>query len=144
MKTEIAALCVDDRMYTDHIHEWFDHPLCGVGHEGVGTVIEAPESKVFRPGDKVLLSHGGYCGRCIACQNGLSQARIFAETIPVHGLILTKLDGTAKGGIVVAIAETLGLPVKFVGVGEKVEDLAEFDPELFVEALFEQWSPDQE
>ena len=59
VKTEIAAVCVDDRMYTDHIHEWFDHPLYGVGHEGVGTVVEAPESRVFKPGDKVLISHGG-------------------------------------------------------------------------------------
>ncbi len=74
VKTEIAAVCVDDRMYTDHIHEWFDHPLYGVGHEGVGTVLEAPESHVFRPGDKVLISHGGYCGRCFACLNGKSQA----------------------------------------------------------------------
>ena len=74
VKTEIAAVCVDDRMYTDHTHEWFDHPLYGVGHEGVGTVVEAPESHVFKPGDKVLISHGGYCGRCFACLNGLSQA----------------------------------------------------------------------
>ena len=73
-------------------------------------------------------------------QNGLSQARVFAETIPVEGLILTKLDGTAKGGIVVAIAETLGLPVRYVGMGEKVEDLAVFDAELFVEALFADWT----
>jgi threonine dehydrogenase-like Zn-dependent dehydrogenase len=74
VKTEIAAVCVDDRMYTDHIHEWFDHPIHGVGHEGVGTVVEAPGSGVFRPGDKVLISHGGYCGRCFACRNSLSQA----------------------------------------------------------------------
>lgn len=74
VKTEIAAICVDDRMYTDHVHEWFDSPLYGCGHEGVGTVVEAPESKVFKPGDRVLMSHGGYCGRCFACQNGLSQA----------------------------------------------------------------------
>ncbi len=69
-------------------------------------------------------------------QNGLQQARVFAETVPVDGLALTKLDGTAKGGIVVAIAETLGLPVKYVGVGETVEDFAEFDPEAFSRALF--------
>ena len=69
-------------------------------------------------------------------QNGLQQAKIFAETVPVDGLILTKLDGTAKGGIVVAIAETLGLPVKYVGLGEKVGDLEVFDPETFAEALF--------
>jgi threonine dehydrogenase-like Zn-dependent dehydrogenase len=74
VKTEIAALCVDDRMYTDHIHEWFDSPLLAVGHEGVGTVLEAPESPVFKPGDRVLISHGAYCGRCFSCQNGLSQA----------------------------------------------------------------------
>ncbi|MBU0742226.1 signal recognition particle-docking protein FtsY [bacterium] len=69
-------------------------------------------------------------------QNGLQQARIFAETVPVDGLVLTKLDGTAKGGIVVAIAETLGLPVKYVGVGETLEDLAPFDPEEFTAAMF--------
>jgi fused signal recognition particle receptor len=58
----------------------------------------------------------------------------------VDGLVLTKLDGTAKGGIVVAIAETLGLPVRFVGMGEQVEDLAVFDAELFVDALFADWT----
>jgi fused signal recognition particle receptor len=73
-------------------------------------------------------------------QNGLAQARVFAETIPVEGLILTKLDGTSKGGIVVAIAETLGLAVKYVGMGEQLEDLAVFDPDLFVDALFADWS----
>ena len=75
-------------------------------------------------------------------QNGLAQARVFAETIPVEGLILTKLDGTAKGGIVVAIAETLGLPVRYVGMGEQMEDLAVFDADLFVDALFADWSAD--
>jgi L-iditol 2-dehydrogenase len=74
VKTEIAAVCVDDRMYTDHVHEWFDSPLYGLGHEGVGTVLEAPGSGTFKPGDRVLISHGAYCGRCYACQNGLSQA----------------------------------------------------------------------
>ena len=69
-------------------------------------------------------------------QNGLQQAAVFARTVPVDGLILTKLDGTARGGIVVAIADTLGLPVRWVGVGEQVEDLAAFDPEAFAEALF--------
>lgn len=75
-------------------------------------------------------------------QNGLSQAKVFAETIPVQSLILTKLDGTAKGGIVVAIAETLGLPVSYVGMGEKAEDLARFDVDAFVEALFSDWTSD--
>ncbi len=77
-------------------------------------------------------------------QNGLSQANVFAETIPVEGLILTKLDGTSKGGIVVAIAETLGLPVQYVGMGETVEDLAVFDPEQFANALFADWTDSEE
>jgi fused signal recognition particle receptor len=69
-------------------------------------------------------------------QNALSQARLFKEAVEVTGLVLTKLDGTAKGGIVVAIGAELGLPVRFVGIGEGVEDLRPFDPDLFVEALF--------
>jgi fused signal recognition particle receptor len=68
-------------------------------------------------------------------QNGLQQARLFTEAARVTGIVLTKLDGTAKGGIVLAIATELGLPVKFVGVGEKMEDLLEFDSGDFVEAL---------
>ena len=72
-------------------------------------------------------------------QNGLAQARVFAETIPVDGLILAKLDGTAKGGIVIAIAEEIGLPVLYVGTGETAADLAEFDVDLFLEAFFAAW-----
>jgi fused signal recognition particle receptor len=68
-------------------------------------------------------------------QNGLAQARQFHEAVGVTGVVLSKLDGTAKGGIVVAIAADLGLPVRYVGVGESVEDLQPFDPETFVEAL---------
>lgn len=68
-------------------------------------------------------------------QNGLAQARQFHEALGVTGVVLTKLDGTAKGGIVLAIAGDLGLPVRYVGVGEGVEDLQAFDPEAFVEAL---------
>ena len=70
-------------------------------------------------------------------QNGLEQARVFTESAGVTGLVLTKLDGTAKGGIVVAIARELGLPIRYVGVGEKVEDLVPFDAEIFVRSLFE-------
>ena len=77
-------------------------------------------------------------------QNGLSQARSFAETIPIQGLILTKLDGTSKGGIVVAIAEHLGLPVEYVGMGETLEDLDVFDAENFVTALFAEWKSGEE
>ncbi|MCL5256717.1 MAG: signal recognition particle-docking protein FtsY [Chloroflexi bacterium] len=70
-------------------------------------------------------------------QNGLLQARHFTEAVQVTGVMLAKLDGTAKGGIVFAIARDLGLPVQYVGTGEKLGDLAEFDPEGFVDALFE-------
>jgi fused signal recognition particle receptor len=77
-------------------------------------------------------------------QNGLAQARVFAETVPVDGLVLTKLDGTAKGGIVVAIAETLGLPVRYIGMGEQLDDLAPFDADIFVDALFADWSAGDE
>jgi fused signal recognition particle receptor len=70
-------------------------------------------------------------------QNGLTQARQFAEAVDVTGVVLTKLDGTAKGGIVLAIQSEIGLPVKCVGVGEAAEDLVPFDPVEFVDALFE-------
>ena len=70
-------------------------------------------------------------------QNGLSQARLFSEVTPVTGLFLTKIDGTAKGGIVFAIERELGLPVLFLGTGEHAEDVAQFDAEAFVEELFE-------
>jgi fused signal recognition particle receptor len=70
-------------------------------------------------------------------QNGLQQARMFTESAGVTGIVLTKLDGTAKGGVVVAICRELGLPVRFVGVGEKAGDLLPFDSKEFVDSLFE-------
>jgi fused signal recognition particle receptor len=70
-------------------------------------------------------------------QNGLQQARIFTEALNVTGIALTKLDGTARGGIVIAIHRELGIPIVFVGVGEKIDDLQPFDPQAFVEALLE-------
>ncbi len=69
-------------------------------------------------------------------QNGLVQARQFNEAVGVTGIILAKLDGTARGGIVVAIQRELGVPVLYVGVGEQIDDLQPFDPEAYVEALF--------
>ena len=69
-------------------------------------------------------------------QNALSQAREFANAADLTGIILTKMDGTAKGGIVVAIQSELGIPVKYIGVGEQVSDLQKFDAQSFVEALF--------
>jgi fused signal recognition particle receptor len=70
-------------------------------------------------------------------QNGLQQARVFKEATDINGIVLTKLDGTAKGGVIISIQEELSVPVKYIGVGEDVEDLQTFDPERFVQALFE-------
>ena len=69
-------------------------------------------------------------------QNALSQAKLFNEAMDITGLALTKLDGTAKGGIVVAISSNLNIPLKYIGVGEQIDDLQDFDPERFVDALF--------
>jgi fused signal recognition particle receptor len=69
-------------------------------------------------------------------QNGLVQAQQFTEAVELTGVVLTKLDGSAKGGIVIAIHEQLGIPVKAVGLGEGIDDLVPFDPAEFVDALF--------
>ncbi|WP_405588465.1 signal recognition particle-docking protein FtsY [Streptomyces sp. NBC_01190] len=82
------------------------------------------------PVDEVLLVLDATTG-----QNGLIQARVFAEVVNITGIVLTKLDGTAKGGIVVAVQRELGVPVKLVGLGEGADDLAPFEPEAFVDAL---------
>jgi fused signal recognition particle receptor len=82
------------------------------------------------PLDEVLLVLDATTG-----QNGLTQARVFAQAVAVTGIVLTKLDGTAKGGIVVAVQQELGVPVKLVGLGEGPDDLAPFDPAAFVDAL---------
>ena len=74
-------------------------------------------------------------------QNGIAQARQFQAALLVTGVVLTKLDGTARGGVVVAIAEELGVPVKFVGFGEGLDDLQPFDPRVFSEALFAPGAP---
>ena len=68
-------------------------------------------------------------------QNGVVQARVFTEAVEVTGIVLTKLDGTAKGGIVVSVQRELGIPVKLVGLGEGPDDLAPFEPQAFAEAL---------
>ncbi|MEX1125472.1 MAG: signal recognition particle-docking protein FtsY [Acidimicrobiia bacterium] len=82
--------------------------------------------------DEVLLVLDATAG-----QNGIAQVKEFSEAVPVSGIVLTKLDGTAKGGIVIAIERQLGVPVKLVGVGEGVGDLVPFDPDSFVEELLE-------
>jgi fused signal recognition particle receptor len=80
--------------------------------------------------DEVLLVIDAVTG-----QNGLRQARVFAEVVDITGIVLTKLDGTAKGGIVIAVQRELGVPVKLVGLGEGPDDLAPFDPDAFVDAI---------
>jgi fused signal recognition particle receptor len=83
--------------------------------------------------DEVLLVLDATTG-----QNGLRQARVFAEAVSITGIVLTKLDGTAKGGIVIAVQRELGVPVKLVGLGEGPDDLAPFEPEAFVDAIIGQ------
>jgi fused signal recognition particle receptor len=82
------------------------------------------------PVDEVLLVLDATTG-----QNGLRQARVFGEVVDVTGIVLTKLDGTAKGGIVISVQRELGVPVKLVGLGEGPDDLAPFDPAAFVDAI---------
>jgi fused signal recognition particle receptor len=69
-------------------------------------------------------------------QNAIAQAQVFTQAMSVTGIVLTKLDGTAKGGVILGIADQLRIPVRYIGVGERVEDLREFEAEDFVEALF--------
>jgi len=89
------------------------------------------QKKLGRPSDERLLVLDATTG-----QNGISQARLFHEAVDLSGIVLTKLDGTAKGGVVLAIWEELRLPILYIGVGEQPEDLHEFSAEQFVEALF--------
>ena len=77
-------------------------------------------------------------------QNAIAQARMFKQAMEVTGLVLTKLDGTAKGGVVLGIVNELGLPIRFIGIGEKQQDLRPFDPEAFVEALYQSADSDED
>ncbi|MGW0037155.1 signal recognition particle-docking protein FtsY [Gordonia sp. NPDC003376] len=103
------------------------HTKTGLMDE-LGKVKRVVEKKA--PVDEVLLVLDSTVG-----QNGLTQARVFAEVVDITGVVLTKLDGTAKGGIVFHVQEELGVPVKLVGLGEGADDLAPFEPEAFVDAL---------
>ena len=71
-------------------------------------------------------------------QNAIRQAQEFGKILEITGIFLTKLDGTAKGGAVIGIRDQVGIPIKFIGVGEQIEDIEDFDPDAFVDALFEQ------
>jgi fused signal recognition particle receptor len=103
------------------------HTKAGLMDE-LGKIKRVVEKR--RPIEEVLLVLDATTG-----QNGLAQAKVFADAVQVTGVVLSKLDGTAKGGIVFAIQQELGVPVKFVGLGEGADDLAPFDPEVFVDAL---------
>ena len=92
------------------------------------------EKKQGTPADETLLVIDASTG-----QNGISQAKNFKEVTNITGIILTKLDGTAKGGIVLGVKEEIGLPVKFVGLGEKENDMIPFDIESYIYGLFKEW-----
>jgi fused signal recognition particle receptor len=103
------------------------HTKTGLMDE-LGKVKRVVEKKA--PVDEVLLVLDATTG-----QNGMRQARVFAEVVNITGIALTKLDGTAKGGIVISVQRELGVPVKLAGLGEGSDDLAPFDPETFVDAI---------
>ncbi len=97
----------------------------------LGKIQRVVEKKIPGAPHEVLLVLDSTIG-----QNAINQAKMFTEAVDATGIMLAKLDGTAKGGIVIAIRNQVQLPVKFVGLGEKPEDIEPFDPETFVEALF--------
>ena len=100
--------------------------------EELGKIRRVLERKIPGAPHEVLLVLDATTG-----QNAISQAKTFKEAIAITGLFVAKLDGTAKGGVVLAIKNQLGIPVKFIGIGEKLDDIEQFDAEAFVEALFE-------
>jgi fused signal recognition particle receptor len=100
--------------------------------EELGKIRRVIERKLPEGPDEVMLVLDSTTG-----QNALVQAKAFAEVVPITALCLTKLDGTSKGGIVFAVSDQLGIPVRFIGTGEKPEDLTPFDAEEFVDALFQ-------
>ena len=110
------------------------------------TVLEHTE----KPGQKILVTGKGRCNVTNDCdretllvldattgQNAISQAKNFGEIVPLTGVVLTKLDGTAKGGVVLSVHEELHVPIKWIGLGEREDDLDRFNPEEFAKALFE-------
>jgi fused signal recognition particle receptor len=105
--------------------------------EELSKVGRTVEKALGRPADEVLLVLDSTNG-----QNALQQASMFKEALPITGIALTKLDGTAKGGVVLGIVDEQKLPIRFIGIGERVEDLREFEAESFVAALFERADSD--
>jgi len=105
--------------------------------EELKKVVRTAEKALERPVDEILLVLDSTTG-----QNAIQQAQLFKEAIAISGIVLTKLDGTAKGGVVLGIVDEHGIPVRYIGIGERVEDLREFDTDAFVQALFAK--PDEE
>ena len=105
--------------------------------EELKKVVRTAEKALERPVDEVLLVLDSTTG-----QNAIQQAQLFKDAIAVSGIVLTKLDGTAKGGVVLGIVDEHHIPVRYIGIGERVEDLREFDTDAFVQALFTK--PDEE
>ena len=100
--------------------------------EELGKIVRVIERKLPEGPDEVMLVLDATTG-----QNALVQAKAFADVVPITALCLTKLDGTSKGGIVFAVSDQLGIPVRFIGTGEQPDDLTPFDAEEFVDALFD-------
>lgn len=105
--------------------------------EELKKVVRTAEKALERPVDEILLVLDSTTG-----QNAIQQAQLFKDAIPVSGIVLTKLDGTAKGGVVLGIVDEHHIPVRYIGIGERIEDLREFDSDAFVQALFTK--PDEE
>ena len=99
--------------------------------EELKKVVRTAEKALERPVDEIVLVLDSTTG-----QNAIQQAQLFKDAIPVSGIVLTKLDGTAKGGVVLGIVDEHRIPVRYIGIGERIEDLREFDTEAFVQALF--------
>jgi signal recognition particle GTPase len=99
--------------------------------EELKKICRISERELGRPADEILLVLDATTG-----QNAISQAKNFKSAVPVTGLVLAKLDGTARGGIVISIADELGIPIKLVGLGEKAHQLEVFSPEKYIDGLF--------
>jgi len=98
----------------------------------LGKIARVTEKALGRPADEVLLVLDANTG-----QNAIRQAEQFRQAVPLTGLVLTKLDGTSRGGAVLSVTKSLGMPIKLIGVGERAEDLLDFDPAKYVEGLFD-------
>ena len=100
--------------------------------EEIKKMVRISEKALGRKPDEIFLVLDATIG-----QNSISQAKLFSEIIPITGIVLTKYDGSSRGGTLLSIVKETGLPVRYVGVGEKAEDLKVFNPAEFIEGLFE-------